>query len=72
MEWATASFDYHQMAVHKRTTMVAHCNLKQNTWLCSKQSILVLSTALWWQIERRGCPLSPFKRDANVYHLNYL
>ena len=28
----------HQMAVHKRTTMPAHCNLKQNTWLCSKQS----------------------------------
>ena len=28
----------HQMAVHKRTTMLAHCNLKQNTWLCSKQS----------------------------------
>ena len=28
----------HQMAVHKRTTMLAHCNLIQNTWLCSKQS----------------------------------
>ena len=26
------------MAMHKRTTMLAHCNLKQNTWLCSKQS----------------------------------
>ena len=24
--------------VHKRTTMLAHCNLKQNTWLCLKQS----------------------------------
>ena len=36
MEWTTASFDFHQMAVHKRTTMLAHCNLKQN--LCSKQS----------------------------------
>ena len=28
----------HQMAVHNRTTMLAHCNLKRNTWLCSKQS----------------------------------
>ena len=37
-QWTTASFDFHQMAVHKRTTMLAHCNLKQNTWLCSKQS----------------------------------
>ena len=35
-QWTTASFDFHQMAVHKRTTMLAHCNLKQN--LCSKQS----------------------------------
>ena len=26
------------MAVHKRKTMLAHCNLKQNMWLCSKQS----------------------------------
>ena len=38
IQWTTASFDFHQMAVHKRTTMLAHCNLKQNTWLCSKQS----------------------------------
>ena len=37
-QWTTASFDFHQMAVHKRTTMLAHCNSKQNTWLCSKQS----------------------------------
>ena len=37
-QWTTASFDFHQMAVHKRTTMLVHCNLKQNTWLCSKQS----------------------------------
>ena len=37
-EWTTASLDFHQMAVHKRTTMLAHCNLKQNMWLCSKQS----------------------------------
>ena len=37
-QWTTASFDFHQMAVHKRTTMLAHCNLKQNMWLCSKQS----------------------------------
>ena len=36
LQWTTASFDFHQMAVHKRTTMLAHCNLKQN--LCSKQS----------------------------------
>ena len=36
-EWTTASFDFHQMAVHKRTIMLAHCNLKQNMWLCSKQ-----------------------------------
>ena len=28
----------HQMAVHKRTKMLMHCNSKQNTWLCSKQS----------------------------------
>ena len=38
IEWTTASFDFHQMAVHKRTTILAHCNLKQITWLCSKQS----------------------------------
>ena len=37
-QWTTASFNFHQMAVHKRTTMLAYCNLKQNTWLCSKQS----------------------------------
>ena len=37
-QWTTASFDFHQMAVHKRTTMLAHCNLKQNMLLCSKQS----------------------------------
>ena len=37
-QWTTASFDFHQMAVHKRTTMLAHCNLKQNAWFCSKQS----------------------------------
>ena len=37
-QWTTRSFNFHQMAVHKRTTMIAHCNLKQNTWLCSKQS----------------------------------
>ena len=24
--------------MHQRTTMLAHCNLKQNSWLCSKQS----------------------------------
>ena len=28
----------HQMAVHKRTTMLAHRNLKQNMSLCTKQS----------------------------------
>ena len=38
LKWTTASFDFHQMAVHKSTTMLAHCNLKQNMWLCSKQS----------------------------------
>ena len=38
IQWTTTSFDFHQMAVHKRTTMLAHCNLKQNMWLCSKQS----------------------------------
>ena len=38
VQWTNASFDFHQMAVHKRTTMLAHCNLKQNMWLCSKQS----------------------------------
>ena len=37
-EWTTASFNFQQMAVHKRTTMLAHCYLKQNMWLCSKQS----------------------------------
>ena len=37
-QWTTASFDFHQMAVHKRTTMLAHCNLKQNLCLYSKQS----------------------------------
>ena len=44
-QWSTASFDFHQMAVHKRTQMLAHCNLKQNMWLCSKQS----SAVLLWQ-----------------------
>ena len=38
LQWTTTSFDFHQMAVHKRTTMLAHCNLKQNMLLCSKQS----------------------------------
>ena len=58
VKWTTASFNFHQMAVHKRTTMLAHCNLKQNMWLCSKQSsFFLLCTALWWQIERRGGPL---------------
>ena len=58
-QWTTTSFDFHQMAVHKRTTMLAHCNFKQNTWLCSKQSsfFFLLCTALWWQIKRRGGPL---------------
>ena len=45
-EWTTASIDLHQMAVHKRTTMLAHWNLKQNTWLCSKQSSLFSFYAL--------------------------
>ena len=39
-KWTTTSFDFHQMAVHKRKTMLAHCNLKQNMFLCSKQSSL--------------------------------
>ena len=34
MEMDNRVFDFHQMAVHKRTTMLAHCNLKQNMWLC--------------------------------------
>ena len=38
--------------------MLAHCSLKQNMWLYSKQSsFFPLCTALWWQIERRGGPL---------------
>ena len=37
--------------------MLAHYNLKQNTWLCSKQSsFFSFFFALWWQIERRGVP----------------
>ena len=61
-QWTTASFDFHQRAVHKRTTMLAHCNLKQNTWLCSKQSSFFSFYALhWWQIERRGGPLGKCK-----------
>ena len=39
----------HQRAVHKREAMPGHCNLKQNMCLC---------TALWWQIKRRGGPLT--------------
>ena len=57
-QWSTASFDFHQMAVHKRTQMLAHCNLKQNMWLCSKQSSffpfmhcpLVANRKTWWSI----------------------
>ena len=45
-QWTTVSFDFHQMAVHKRTTMLAHCNLKQNMCLCSKQSSLFSFYAL--------------------------
>ena len=45
-KWTTTSFNFHQMAVHKRTTMLAHCNLKQNMWLCSKQSSLFSFYAL--------------------------
>ena len=63
-QWTTASFDFHQTAVHKRTTMLAHCNLKQNMWLCSKQSsFFLLCTALWWQIERRGGPFTAENAD---------
>ena len=47
------------MVVHKRTTMLAHCNLKQNTL-----AFYPLCTALWWQIERRG---GPFK---NLFKVN--
>ena len=36
-EIATCLSICHQRAVHKRTTMLAHCNLKQNMWLSSKQ-----------------------------------
>ena len=43
------------MAMQKMTTMLAHCNLKQNTCLCSKQS----SFFPFMQIERRGGPLNP-------------
>ena len=58
-KWTTTSFDFHQMAVHKRTTMLAHCNLKQNMWLCSKQSSffpfmhchLVANQKMRWSIE---------------------
>ena len=42
----TASFDFHQMAVYNRTTMLAHCNLKQNMWLCSQQSSFISFYAL--------------------------
>ena len=46
------------IAVHKMTTMLAHCNLKQNTWLCSKQFSffplmhcpLVVNRKTWWSI----------------------
>ena len=56
--WNTASFDFHQMAVHKRTTMLSHCNLKQTMWLCSKPSSffpfkhcpLVANRKTWWYI----------------------
>ena len=49
----------HQRAVHKRTTMLAHWNLKQNMWLCSKQSScfpfmhcpLVANRKTQWSIE---------------------
>ena len=45
--------------------MLAHCNLKQNMRLCSKQSSsFPLCTALWWQIKRRGGPLH--KRHKNA------
>ena len=39
--------------------MLAHCNLKQNTWLCVQNNLafFLLCTALWWQIERRGGPI---------------
>ena len=58
-QWTTVSFNFHQMAVPKRTTMLAHCNLKQNTWLCSKQSSffpfmhcpLVANRKTWWSID---------------------
>ena len=53
----TASFNFHQMAVHKRTTMLAHCNLKKICGcLQNNLAFFLLCTALWWQIKRHGGP----------------
>ena len=62
LQWTTACFNFHQMAVHKRTTILAHCNLKQNMWLCSKQSsifpfmhcLLVANRKMRWSIVQNG------------------
>ena len=59
------------MAVHKRTTMLAHCNLKQNMWLCSKQSSffpfmhcpLVANQKTWWSI---GDDSDPFDWSVHI------
>ena len=72
LQWTTASFDLHQLAVHKRTTILAHCNLKQNTWLHSKlSSFFLLCTALWCQIERHsGSIVTNTKIKKTLIHTN--
>ena len=51
--------------------MLAHCNLKQNMCLHSKQSSLffLLCTALWWQIERRSGPLKRLEQTFENEHV---
>ena len=74
-QWTTASFDFHQMPVHKRTTMLAHCNLKQNTQLCSKQSSFFSFYALpsggkskdHWSISKRNFRFSGLPVYSKLY-----
>ena len=67
------------MAVHKRTTMLAHCNLKQNTWLWSKQSSffpfmhcpLVANRKTRWSIECPSRPLFPLHGTYSNSHFHW-
>ena len=60
LQWTTASFDFPTEGSAKKVKMLAHCNLKQNMCLCSKQSSLFYFYAL---------PSGGKSKDAVVHYL---